>query len=177
MEALIYRAPTPVDWRRCYFLATATEGKFLDRVPEDSWKPRVLMSQHSPIRTLMFTIWLRDIPYYVACHIRTHHSGVEHYITTQRNDRQKVYDRRKAPQDAPVSHILDINAQELAYIAQKRLCGKADPVTRQVIQMMTDAVVRECPEMKQFMVPFCKFWGKCIEMKPCGGLDVVPLSS
>lgn len=64
-------------------------------MPSDEWKRRILDAGHSPIRTLMFTVRM-EIPYYVSVHFVRHKVGVEHYVRSQRNDRQSDYDRTKA---------------------------------------------------------------------------------
>ena len=50
----ILRFPTDTDWLRCKKLALGTVGKNTDIPPTDEWKKKILKSEHSPIRTLMF---------------------------------------------------------------------------------------------------------------------------
>ena len=92
------------------------------------------------MRELWFGVRL-TIPYYVSVHFVRHHIGVNHYIQSQRNDRQSNYDRTKAPQDALVSHIMSVNAQELVFMAHKRLCNQADPFTKAVMREIVRQVV------------------------------------
>jgi hypothetical protein len=128
----VLRTPNDEDWERCKMLALNTVSKTFSGEVTEEWRRKILRSEHSPIRTLMFTVRM-EVPYYVSVHFSRHKYGVEHYVTSQRNDRQSEYDRKKAPQDAPVVHIMDINAQELMFMARRRLCGMADPATRQVM--------------------------------------------
>ena len=94
---------------------------------------------------------------------------INHYVQSQRNDRQDNYDRNAARQDAMVSHIMSVNAQELIYMAHKRLCAQADPVTRKVMGMIVEEVLKTNPEFKEFLVPLCEYRnGKCPEFFPCG---------
>lgn len=98
-----------------------------------------------------------------------HHIGCNHYVQTQRNDRQDKYDRAQAPQGQIVSHILSINAQELVFMAHKRLCGQASPETRSVVRKMCDLVIEKYPEFKDVLVPLCQYrGGLCTEFYPCG---------
>ena len=46
----ILRKPTDEEWARCYMLAVGTEGKETVKVPSESWKHRILLAEHSPIR-------------------------------------------------------------------------------------------------------------------------------
>lgn len=90
-------------------------------------------------------------------------------MQTQRNDRQDNYDRTQAPQNAIVSHIMSVNAQELVFMAHKRLCKQADHFTREVMKEIVRQVVEICPEFKEVLVPLCEYRnGKCSEFFPCG---------
>ena len=168
MRVEVLRHPTDDDWKRCYRLAVGTEGKDVDKLPTLVWKRKILDAGHSPIRTLMFTIRLHDIPYWVSVHLTRHKIGVEHYVQSQRNDRQSNYDRTKAPQDSPVTHTMDINAETLMTISHRRLCGKASPETREVWTMVCAEVMKVNPEFAPVLVPMCTYrGGQCHEMKPC----------
>ena len=93
----ILRHPTDEDWERCKMLAMNTIGKRWSGEVTDEWKNKILKAEHSPIRTLMFTVRM-ELPYWVSTHFVRHKYGVEHYVSSQRNDRQDKYDRREAPQ-------------------------------------------------------------------------------
>ena len=163
----ILRYPTEEDWQRCKMLAMNTIGKRWSGEVSDGWKRRMLRAEHSPIRTLMFTIRI-ELPYWVSVHLVRHKHGVEHYVTSQRNDRQSDYDRTKAPQDAMVTHIMDINAQELMQMARMRLCYQAAKETREVMALICAEVVKTNPEFETLLVPKCIAHNGCNEFKPCG---------
>lgn len=168
MHVEILRYPTESDWLRCKRLALGTVGKDTDTLPTYEWKEKILKSEHSPIRTLIFTIKM-EIPYYASVHLVRHKHGVEHYVKSQRNDRQSDYDRCAARQDETVTHIMDINAQALINMAHMRLCKQADKQTRKVIKAIKDAVIEVCPYMKDLLVPKCVYrGGMCDEFKSCG---------
>ena len=160
MQIHIDRYPTAQDWARCKALALNTIGKkYAGSKITPEWKLKILRAEHSPIRTLMFTIRMEDIPYYVSTHFRTHHVGAEHYVQSQRNDRQDNYDRRAARQDAPVTHIMDLNAQALMNIAHKRLCQEADPATQEVMREIVRKVEVVAPEIASMLTPSCEYYG------------------
>lgn len=164
----VLRYPSNEDWKRCKMLALNTIGRrFAGGEVTDDWKQKILQAEHSPIRTLMFTIRMK-IPYYVSVHFCRHKYGVEHYVQSQRNDRQSEYDRTKAPQDAPVTHIMDINAQALMTMARRRLCGQADPATRDVMRKIVAEVTELCPEFGAFLAPMCEYQHQCPEFVSCG---------
>lgn len=163
----ILRHPTDDDWRRCKMLAMNTIGRDWDGEVTDVWKRRMLLAEHSPIRTLMFTIKV-ELPYWVSVHFVRHKFGVEHYISTQRNDRQSKYDRTKARQDATVVHVMDINAQELMHMAGVRLCEQASEETRDAMSCICKAVMKANPEFNGLLIPKCLRRGGCDEFEPCG---------
>lgn len=164
----ILKSPTKADWEWVKTCTLNTVGKKSVSAPTEEWKKKLILAEHSPLRELWFGIRM-EIPYYVSVHYVRHHIGVNHYVQSQRNDRQKNYDRTKAPQDAPVSHIMSLNAQELVFMSHKRLCKQADPATRAVMQEIVRQVVTICPEFEEVLVPLCKYRnGKCTEFYPCG---------
>lgn len=97
-----------------------------------------------------------------------HKIGIEHYVQSQRNDRQTNYDRELAPQNAMVSHIIEVNAEQLMFMARRRLCGQADATTRFVMTHICIEVCKTNPEFKDFLKPMCEYRGGCPEFKPCG---------
>ena len=164
----ILRHPTDEDWRRCKMLAFNTIGrKYAGSEVTDGWKRKILRSEHSPIRTLMFTIRM-ELPYWVSVHFCRHKYGIEHYVSSQRNDRQDKYDRTEAPQGAFVVHVMDINAAELMQMARMRLCRQASVETRMVMTLIRDAVIEVNPEFADFLQPKCVIHGGCNEFVPCG---------
>ncbi|MBR2682811.1 MAG: FAD-dependent thymidylate synthase [Atopobiaceae bacterium] len=165
----ILRHPTEDDWERCRMLALNTVGKSPNGPVSDSWKHRMLRSRHSPKRTLMFTIRM-DVPYWVSVHFVRHKIGVEHYVSTQRNDRQDRYDRNEAPQGMHVTHVMDIDADALIHMAHMRLCHQAADETRNVMREICDEVIRTNPEFEPFLKPKCLAYGAfhCDEFRPCG---------
>ena len=63
---------------------------------------------------------------------------------------------------------MSVNAQELIFMAHKRLCKQASEETRQVMQEIVKQVITLCPYMKDVLVPMCVYRnGKCTEMFSC----------
>lgn len=168
IQVEILRNPTKADWARCKELALNTMGKkYTGKEVTDEWKRQILKAQHSPIRTLMFTIRL-TIPYFTSVHLVRHKIGIEHYVQSQRNDRQTMYDREFAPQNAMVSHIIDVNAEQLMFMSHRRLCGMADATTRYIMTQICKEVEKVNPEFKGFLIPMCEYRHECPEFKSCG---------
>jgi thymidylate synthase ThyX len=168
VKVTILKRLTEEDWLFCKRCALETIGLAPKTPPNEEWKRKILRARHSPIRELRFAFLLEDIPYWVSVHL-CRHVHAQPYVKSQRNDRQSKYDRGKAPQDAPVSMIWTMNAEEWLTICNKRLCNQASKETREVIEMLRDAVAEANPEFIDEMVPMCIREGECHEMYPCGG--------
>ena len=166
MEVILLRSPSDEDWMECKRRALVTMGKEAKNPPDLAWKRKILKSRHSPIRYLQFSFYLKGIPSWVATHL-VRHVHAQPYVKSQRNDRQKEYDRNTAPQNAPVDMIWDMNAEEFLTICNKRLCMKASKETRMVVQMMCDLVGKSNFEFIPFMVPNCGYLKDCPEFEPC----------
>ena len=111
MNVILLEHPTDDDWMGVKVRNLVTIGKRAVNPPDDTYKKRMLMARHSTIRYLRFSFYLEDIPYYVSTHL-VRHVHAQPYVKSQRNDRQRDYDRTKAPQDTPVNMIWDMNAEE-----------------------------------------------------------------
>lgn len=166
IELLEY--PTQNDWMEVKRRALVTIGKRPISPPSEDWKADILRARHSPIRYLRFSFLLSGIPSWVSVHL-CRHVHAQPYVRSQRNDRQSEYDRNSAPQNAPVDMILDVNAEELMVIANKRLCNMAALETHSVVAAMCREVIAHCSEFEPFLVPLCEYTGGCKEMNGgCG---------
>jgi hypothetical protein len=166
----IIEYPTDEDWIIARNNALETQRKSSDKIPSSKLKTKFLLSEHSPIRSLKFIWRWVDLPYWVAMHIRTHHTAIDHYISSQRNDIQFEYDRRKAPQDALVNHRAVANAQAIINTSKARKCINASLETRQAWQLFLDTLQPYAPELISACVKPCIYRGGiCPEVfKSCG---------
>lgn len=164
----LIEAPTAEDWLECKRRALVTVGLRPKTAPGSEWKHSILEARHSPIRRLVYTFGFVNLPYYVSVHL-ARHVHAQPYIQTERNDRQACFDRRLAPQAAPVMMLWDINAEELQIIANKRLCNLANSETRSIVLKMCALAESHTPELHGLLVPLCDYCGGvCHEMYPCG---------
>lgn len=150
------------DAARTTIRMSAGEGE-----PKATWKRRMLLAEHSPIRQLIFRWKWTNLKYWVSVHIVRHKVGIEHFVSTQRTDRTGQ-NRDEIPQSAVVDHECIVNAQTLITISRKRLCYQASPETRQAWQLVVDALRKEDPEVATCCVPECVYRGFCPEFKSCG---------
>lgn len=168
MKVEIVGWPDESDLLWCKQCALGTMGRETDTPPTREWLHKILEARHSPIRELVFR-YVLEVPYWVSVHLVRHHVGFQAYVQSQRNDRQNQYDRTKAPQDAPVTMRVSLNAEALMTLANKRLCMKASEETRWVVQQMCWQAEEKVPALRGLCVPMC-IWngGVCHEMQSCG---------
>lgn len=156
------------DWIEVASAARTTIGVEEGSIdPSSEWKKRILLAEHSPIRTLSFSVLMKDIKYWVSVHLVRHKFGIEHFVKTQRSDRTGI-PRGNLPQGALVDHRIHANAQAIINISRKRLCRQASAETREAWQAVLDAIKDHDPEVFSACVPDCIYRGWCYELKPCG---------
>lgn len=147
--------------------ARTTVGKEeINKEPSDSFKKKILLAEHSPIRGLIYCFKITNLKSWVATHFARHHVGVEKWIKTQRTDRTGV-DRDELPQGALVDMELEANAQALINLSRKRLCNQASPETREVMQEIKKEVSKRDEFLARIMVKECVYRGFCPEMQSC----------
>ncbi len=143
-----------------------------EKEPSSAWKRRMLLSEHSPIRQMIFKWKWVNLKYWVSVHFVRHKIGIEHYVSTQRTDRTGQ-NRDDIPQSALVNHECCANAQALITISRKRLCRQASTETTLAWKMVLDEVKKGEPELVSVCVPECVYRGFCPEFKPCGYSNTV----
>lgn len=168
MKVTLIKAPTEADWLEVKRRALVTCWKKPKNMPDSEWKHKILESRHSPIRYLVYSFLIEGIPSNIATHF-VRHVHAQPYVSSLRNDRQEFTDGDKAPRDTPVNMIIDMNAEQLQVMANKRLCMQAAEKTREVMRMMCAEVLKVTPEFTGLLVPLCVYCGGvCHEMFPCG---------
>lgn len=159
----ILKHPTDDDWELAKLCAITTQGyRKVVNQPDDAWKYGMLRARESPIRTLHFVVRFDTIPSFVATHLARHVHATP-FVQSKRDDLQ---DDVKVDRETPVLMVMEMNAEELMTVANKRLCGRAHDRTREAVRDMCREVIRLNPEFRPFLVPFCKQYG-CHERRPC----------
>lgn len=163
-------------WKRALNAARRTIGKNpLDKEPSNSWKAKMILAEHSPIRLIEYEWTWSDIMQWVSTHLVRHHEGCEKFVHSQRGDRRAILEeynvssRNELPQGATNDMDMTANAQALINISRKRLCNCASKETREAWKQVQDAIREVDPVMADKMVPECIYRGFCPEfMNPCG---------
>lgn len=112
MKITLIKAPSDADWMLVKSLALVTVGKTPVTQPDFDWKHKMLVQRHSPIRALQIVFLLEDIPYWLSTEFSRHVHAMP-FIRSQRNDRQDIYDRNAARQDAPVNMYWVLNGESM----------------------------------------------------------------
>ena len=155
-------------WKDVVNRARTTVGKEeIGKEPSDKFKRKILLAEHSPIRSLIYCFKITDVKSWVATHLVRHHVGVEKWVRTQRTDRTGV-NRDEIPQGCLVDMEIEANPQALINMARKRLCSQASAETREVMQEMKNEVSKRDKFLARVMVKECVYRGFCPEMQGCG---------
>lgn len=157
-------------WNRALNAARRTVGKEpITKDPSSKWKLNMLLAEHSPIRLIEYDIVIKNIRQWVTTHLVRHKFGVEHFVHTQRVDRNNsIKNRDELPQGSLNDLQESMNAQALINISRKRLCNMASPETREAWQRVKEQIATVDPETAACMVPECIYRGFCPEPHSCG---------
>lgn len=171
MENIKVSVERVTDWKRVVDAARFTQRKGeLGKEPSEKFKKQMIISEHSPLRLLVFDIKVYNIPYCNMGHF-VRHVHAQPFVSTSRPDITGTkISRHEMPQDAPVNMQLSLNAQEIINISRLRLCRKADSVTIKVWRMVVEELAKIEPELAKACAPQCVFKGFCSEWKCCGFL-------
>lgn len=172
----IKRLDQITSWKRVLNAARRTIGKeSLDKEPSNSWKAKILLAEHSPIRLLEYDWTWGNIMQWVTTHLVRHHEGCEKMVHSQRGDRRTILEeygvesRNDLPQGALNDMDMTANAQALINISRKRLCSCASPETREAWKQVKAKIAEKDPILASKMVPECLYRGFCPEwIGSCG---------
>lgn len=136
----------------------------LGHEPSTKFKREILIAEHTPIRDIILRWRWSKIKSWIATHFARHHH-LEPRISTQRNDRQKKYNRDEAPQATLVEMNVEGNTQACIDMMRKRLCYQAHAETRSYAEDMKYTVHNIEPEIADVFVPNCIYRAGCCEPK------------
>lgn len=156
------------DWKRVKNHCRTTDNKgFTNNEASDTFKKKLLISEHSPIRLLEFDWSWKKIKYWVSTEWSRH--KFEKFISSQRDDR--LIDntpRDKKPQDSLVNFDGYANMQNLIDAWRKRLCYQATNEARELAEDFKIELNKTNPNEANVLMPNCLYrWG-CPEFSCCG---------
>ena len=157
-----------VDWHRIKSACMTTIRKEAgDKEPPSTWKRKLLLAEHSPIRRSLISWKWDEIPYAISTHFARHHEGCEKFIGTSRTDRTGI-DRSQRSQMDMVPMEMDANIQAIINISLRRLCTCADPTTRAYWKELLLKIKEYDEDIYWACVPQCVRHGGCVEFQNCG---------
>lgn len=133
----------------------------LGKEPSDKFKKSILISEHSPIRSISFRWKWSNIKSWVATHWSRH--KWECFISTRRTDRTGV-DRDSLRQDEEVDMVCEANTQQLIDTSRKRLCYQAANETRESMEDLKLKLHNTDDFVADILVPNCIYRCGCPEM-------------
>ena len=156
-------------WSRALDAARRTIGKEpLHKEPSKSWKAKILLAEHSPIKLIEYCISFKNLRQWVGVHL-LRHGFMLPFIHSQREDRRELKcSRDELPQGSLNDQDFIVNAQTLINISRKRLCRCASKETREAWNAVKSEIVKFDEVMADKMVPNCVYSGFCRELKCCG---------
>ena len=156
------------DWRRVKNHCRTTDNKdFTEKDATDTFKKKLLISEHSPIRLLEFDWSWKSIYYWLSTEMSRH--KFEKFISSQRDDR--LIDntpRGKKTQDALVNFDGYANMQNLIDAWRKRLCFCATKEARELAEDFKITLHETHPMESDVLTPNCLYRFGCPEFKTCG---------
>ena len=169
MKTKFNAVPNEETWIRTKNHCRTTDNKdFTEKSPTGTFKRKLLMSEHTPIRLLEFDWSWKGIPYWLSTELSRHRW--EKFISSQRDDRL-IDDtpRAEKPQGALVNYDGFANMQNLIDVARKRLCYKATAEARELMEdfklsLFDEGFMNEA----EVLVPNCIYRGGCPEFTSCG---------
>lgn len=156
------------DWTRVKNHCRTTDNKeFTEKEAFETFKKKLLISEHSPIRLLEFDWSWKGIYYWLSTEWSRH--KFEKFISSQRDDRLiDDIPRGKKPQEALVNFDGYANMQNLIDAWRKRLCRKATDEARELAEDFKIELHKTHPLESNVLVPHCIYRAGCSEFKSCG---------
>ena len=154
-----------------------TTGKdmYTQKMPSlETWH-KMILSEHSSHRSVVYRVYIEDIPFYNHVHLVRHSQGVTFNVYSQRDDEgiEETTLRDEIPQGTLINMFFDANVQALINIARKRLCHKSHRTTQNFVKKLKMALIYNGDDydklLGELLMKPCSWWpGLCSEPQPCG---------
>lgn len=152
-------------WQEIKDDALFTIHKENGKYPTSEWKQKILMAEHSPIRTGRLIINVYDVESFVIGHFVRHNLGFTPFVASLRDDRT---DYDEVPNRNTLNNMrFDGNFQSFINISRKRYCNCASKETIKAWDLIMKEVRKFEPELYFICVPECIYRCGCPEMFKC----------
>lgn len=181
------------NWKMVKNHCRTTDNKgFTENEPTPKFIRQLLISEHTPIRLILFNWSWKKIPYWLSTEWSRH--KFEKYISTQRDDRTDglpiIHDeedwprywnavdeyikehgklpRGKKLQETPVNFDGFANMQNVIDAWRKRMCRTATDDARELAEDFKETLHETHPMESDVLVPNCVYRMGCPEFHTCG---------
>jgi thymidylate synthase (FAD) len=98
------------------------------------------------------------------------YSSIQRYVEDKTSNKERANEQARylLPMSTYCSFVIGFDIEALIRFMHKRLCTRAEDITRQVAIKMKEEVLKVLPELKDNLVPECKYLLWCPENKGCG---------
>ncbi len=164
-------------------MTTTSSGTYISKKPKKIKWLEMLISRHSPIRSVRYRVYVKNVKYNSHVHLIRHHisfepyvEDIDYYVQSQRVN----IDRDELPQGEKINMMFDVNADSLLNLASVRMCNRVAVETREVLVLLKQELEKSDDIydniLGSLMVPFCELNGWCKESakKCCGKFNNIP---
>lgn len=98
------------------------------------------------------------------------YSEIQFYVGEKTNSKERANEQARylLPMSTHSAFVIGFDIEALIHFMHKRLCTRAEDITRQVAIAMKNEVLKVVPELKDELEPQCRYLMWCPEEKGCG---------
>lgn len=98
------------------------------------------------------------------------YSEIQDYVKENTGNKERANEQARyiLPMSTHSSFVIGFDIEALIHFMHKRLCVRAEDITRQVAIAMKKEVLSVLPELEDKLVPHCQYLMWCPEGKGCG---------
>ena len=98
------------------------------------------------------------------------YSEIQDYVQEKTGNKERANEQARyvLPMSTHSSFVIGFDIEALIHFMHKRLCVRAEDITRQVAIAMKKEVLKVLPELEDKLVPHCQYLMWCPESKGCG---------
>lgn len=98
------------------------------------------------------------------------YSEIQDYVQEKTRNKERANEQARyvLPMSTHSSFVIGFDIEALIHFMHKRLCVRAEDITRQVAIAMKKEVLSVLPELEDKLVPHCHYLMWCPESKGCG---------
>lgn len=98
------------------------------------------------------------------------YEDVQNYVYEKTGSKERANEQSRyvVPMATHSAFVIGFTLEALIHYCHVRLCTRTEDVHRKMANMIKNAVLEELPELKEYLVPTCKYLMYCPESHCCG---------